>query len=120
LCGKDVVITILSASLIVTLGDLGLLPTSFTSGVATGRRMDPSSVNFIPTDIFYMILEHLADRRDLHAAALTNWDFNRAATPLLYRTLDTDTRPRLPGWGHKSVRLLQLLLDLRIVPNHRY
>ncbi|KAH9965371.1 hypothetical protein BC827DRAFT_1126809 [Russula dissimulans] len=54
----------------------------------------------MPTDIFYVILEHLVDRRDLHAAALTNRDFNRAATPLLYRTLDTDTRPRL--WGHKS------------------
>jgi len=63
--------------------------------------MGPSSVNsIIPTDIFYIILEHLADRRDLHAAALTNRDFNRAATPLLYRTLDTDTRTRL--WGHKS------------------
>jgi F-box-like len=78
--------------------------------------MGPSSANFMPTDIFYVILEHLVDRRDLHAAALTNRDFNRAATPLLYRTLDTDTRPRL--WGHKSVRLLQLLLNLKIALNY--
>ncbi|KAI0002410.1 hypothetical protein BJV74DRAFT_765412 [Russula compacta] len=50
-----------------------------------------SNANYIPTDILYAILEQLADRRDLHAAALANQDFNRAATPLLYRTLDTDT-----------------------------
>jgi hypothetical protein len=62
-----------------------------------------SSTNFIPTDIFYLVLEHLTDRRDLHAAALTSRDFNRAATPLLYRTLDTDT-PSSSIWGHKAVR----------------
>ncbi|KAI0300463.1 hypothetical protein B0F90DRAFT_1810362 [Multifurca ochricompacta] len=54
----------------------------------------------IPTDIFYSVLGHLTDRRDLYAAALTNSTFNHAATPLLYRTLDTDTRTRL--WDHKS------------------
>lgn len=56
----------------------------------------------MPTDIFYAVLEHLTDRRDLYAAALANRDFNRAATPLLYRTLDTDTRAG--RWGHKTVR----------------
>jgi hypothetical protein len=65
--------------------------------------MDLSTTNFIPTDIFYLILEHLTDRRDLYAAALTSRDFNRAATPLLYRTLDTDT-PSRGVWGHKAVR----------------
>lgn len=66
-----------------------------------------SNTGFIPTDIFYAILEHLTDRRDLYAAALANRDFNRAATPLLYRTLDTDTRAG--RWGHtsKSVRSFQ-------------
>ena len=47
-----------------------------------------------PLDLIYAVLELLADRRDLHAAALANWDWNRAATPLLYRTLDSDTRSK--------------------------
>jgi len=76
-----------------------------------------SSINFIPTDIFYLVLEHLTDRRDLYAAALTSRDFNRAATPLLYRTLDTDT-PASNGWGHKAVRsfwhFLKLSIDLNL------
>ena len=62
-----------------------------------------STTNFVPTDIFYLVLEHLTDRRDLYAAALTSRDFNRAATPLLYRTLDTDT-PASSEWGRKAVR----------------
>jgi hypothetical protein len=61
------------------------------------------TLSLIPTstDIFYTVLEHLTDRRDLYAAALTSRDFNKAVTPLLYRTLDTDTRARLSG--HKLV-----------------
>ena len=55
----------------------------------------------IPIDIFYSVLAHLIDRRDLYTAALVSRDFNKAATPLLYRTLDTDTRTR--SWDHKSV-----------------
>jgi hypothetical protein len=79
--------------------------------VPSGQSMILSSTKFIPTDIFYVVCGHLADRRDLYAATLTSRDFNRAATPLLYRTLDTDTPDRL--WGHKSVRLF---LDSRIAP----
>jgi len=71
-----------------------------------------SSANFIPSDIFYLILEHLSDRRDLYAAALTSRDFSCAATPLLYRTLDTDTPARL--WGHKAVRLCRHFLKQSI------
>lgn len=55
----------------------------------------------IPIDIFCSILEHLTDRRDLYTAALASRDLNKVATPLLYRTLDTDTRVR--PWDHKSV-----------------
>lgn len=54
----------------------------------------------MPIDIFYSVLGHLTDRRDLYAAALASRDFNKAITPLLYRTLDTDTRTR--QWDHKS------------------
>jgi hypothetical protein len=76
-----------------------------------------SSINFVPTDIFYIVLEHLTDRRDLYAAALTSRDFNRAATPLLYRTLDTDTPDRL--WDHRTVRLLFLKLNIVLNPPAR-
>lgn len=72
---------------------------------------------FVPTDMFYAVLEHLTDRRDLYAAALANRDFNRAATPLLYRTLDTDTRAQ--RWGHKTVRSSQPSLKLGILLNLR-
>lgn len=48
-----------------------------------------------PLDLIYAVLELLADRRDLHAATLANWEWNRAATPLLYRTLDSDTRSKV-------------------------
>ena len=64
-----------------------------------------------PTDILYAILQHLTDRRDLYAAALVSRDFNKASTPLLYRTLDTDTRARL--CSHKSVSTLQYLKTAR-------
>jgi len=47
----------------------------------------------LPADILHTIFENLTDsRRDLHAATLVNWEFNRAATVYLYRTLDTWTR----------------------------
>ena len=48
----------------------------------------------VPVEIIHVILEQLVDRRDLHAAALTSRVFNASATPLLYRTLDSDTRSR--------------------------
>ncbi|KDQ56486.1 hypothetical protein JAAARDRAFT_36642 [Jaapia argillacea MUCL 33604] len=46
----------------------------------------------IPADIIYPIIQNLHsdhDRKDLYAATLVNWTFNRAATPLLYATLDS-------------------------------
>lgn len=55
----------------------------------------------IPIDIFYSVLGYLTDRRDLYTAALASRDLNKVATPLLYRTLDTDTRARKRD--HKSV-----------------
>jgi hypothetical protein len=82
-----------------------------------------SNTDWIPTDILYAVLEHLTDRRDLYAAALANRDFNRAVTPLLYRTLDTDTRAG--RWAHtssKSVRSFQLFtrgIVLNLMPDQR-
>ncbi|KAH7883257.1 hypothetical protein F5I97DRAFT_1980502 [Phlebopus sp. FC_14] len=43
----------------------------------------------VPADLLSPVLDQLDDRRDLTAAALVSWSFNRAATPLLYRTIDS-------------------------------
>jgi len=48
-----------------------------------------SALENVPVDLLEPILIHLSDRRDLSAAALVSWAFNCAATPLLYRTLDS-------------------------------
>ncbi|EIW80558.1 hypothetical protein CONPUDRAFT_105602 [Coniophora puteana RWD-64-598 SS2] len=42
----------------------------------------------VPLDLLSPILENL-ERKDLNIAALVNWTFNRASTPLLYRKLDS-------------------------------
>ncbi|TFY78476.1 hypothetical protein EWM64_g5534 [Hericium alpestre] len=56
----------------------------------------------VPTDILHLLLEYLTDRRDLHSAALTSRCFNHVATPLLYRTLDSNTRTK---WDDKELIL---------------
>ncbi|KZT03905.1 uncharacterized protein LAESUDRAFT_738050 [Laetiporus sulphureus 93-53] len=43
----------------------------------------------LPVDILPLIFEHLDDRRDLHTCAQLSKSFNAAATPILYRSLDT-------------------------------
>lgn len=45
-------------------------------------------VDSVPLDLLYPVFDHL-DRRNLVNAALVSSTFNRAATPLLYRTLDS-------------------------------
>lgn len=51
-----------------------------------GAAFDPLK---IPIDILPLIFEHLIDRRDLHVCAQLHSTFHAAATPLLYRTLDS-------------------------------
>ncbi|KAI0316579.1 hypothetical protein OF83DRAFT_1126093 [Amylostereum chailletii] len=55
--------------------------------IALDIAQDPATMSFhparVPVDIVYAVLQQLSDRRDLHAA-----------TPLLYRTLDTDARTK--------------------------
>ncbi|KAL0574817.1 hypothetical protein V5O48_007154 [Marasmius crinis-equi] len=48
-----------------------------------------SGLQELPFDLLPPILAQLSDRRDLHACALASKTFNRAATPLLYHTLDS-------------------------------
>ncbi|KAF8150455.1 hypothetical protein K438DRAFT_1865432 [Mycena galopus ATCC 62051] len=43
----------------------------------------------LPLDLLRPILEQLTDRRDLSSCVLVNWNFNRAAIPLLYSVLDS-------------------------------
>ena len=43
----------------------------------------------IPVDILPLIFEHLVDRRDLRVCAQLHSTFHDAATPILYRTLDS-------------------------------
>ena len=43
----------------------------------------------LPLDILPPIIGQLTDRKDWHACALVSKAFNRIATPLLYRTLDS-------------------------------
>ena len=80
-----------------------LLFLAFSLGLNFARNWLNGGMPFrpekIPLDILYPILEHLNDRLDLHAAALTSRCFNAAATPLLYRKLDTRTK-----WEDKAVR----------------
>ncbi|KAI0944059.1 hypothetical protein AcV7_001980 [Taiwanofungus camphoratus] len=64
----------------------------------------------IPVDILPLIFEHLVDRRDLHNCAQLSRSFNLAATPILYRTLDSrllKTRRERPVVLHPSRTLLQ-------------
>ncbi|GLB37833.1 putative F-box-like [Lyophyllum shimeji] len=49
----------------------------------------PFALQDLPVDILPPILVQLSDRKDLHACALVSKVFNRAATPLLYQTLDS-------------------------------
>ncbi|PCH35694.1 hypothetical protein WOLCODRAFT_140028 [Wolfiporia cocos MD-104 SS10] len=57
----------------------------------------------IPIDVLPLIFEYLDDRRDLHTCAQLCWTFNLAATPLLYRTLDSRI---VKGQTRRSVKVL--------------
>ncbi|KAF9243211.1 hypothetical protein BU15DRAFT_43286 [Melanogaster broomeanus] len=67
--------------------------------------MKKFSPDKVPVDLLQPVLDHLV-RRDLVAAALVSWSFNRAATPLLYRTLDSHIKTN-NVLVHPSVTLLQ-------------
>jgi len=51
----------------------------------------------IPEDLLMPILEQLQDQRDLYACSLVNRTFNRAVTPVLYRSWDTRVVVDLPA-----------------------
>ena len=51
----------------------------------------------IPLDVLPLILEHLVDRRDLRICAQLHSTFHDAATPILYRTLDSRVKKTRHG-----------------------
>jgi hypothetical protein len=55
----------------------------------------PLLTDDLPLDILPIILEGLAERQDFHACTLVNKTFNRIATPLLYRELNSRTIPKV-------------------------
>ncbi|KAF5354921.1 hypothetical protein D9756_005665 [Leucocoprinus leucothites] len=55
----------------------------------------PLLTDDLPLDILPIILEGLGSRQDFHACTLVNKTFNRIATPLLYRELNTRTIPQV-------------------------
>ncbi|KAG1723125.1 uncharacterized protein EDB91DRAFT_183771 [Suillus paluster] len=64
-----------------------------------------STLENVPVDLLQPILIHLPDRRHLSAAALVSRAFNRAATPLLYRRLDSQVKHNV--LHHPSATLLK-------------
>ncbi|EAU91873.2 hypothetical protein CC1G_04640 [Coprinopsis cinerea okayama7 len=48
-----------------------------------------SSFQELPLDILDPVISNLSDRKDWRACTLVNREFNRIATPLLYRSLDS-------------------------------
>ena len=51
----------------------------------------------VPEDLLMPIFEQLQDQRDLYACSLVNRAFNRAVTPILYRSWDTRLVVDLPA-----------------------
>jgi hypothetical protein len=56
---------------------------------AKRRRMTTQISERVPEDLLTPIFEQLQDQRDLYACSLVSRTFNRAVTPILYRSWDT-------------------------------
>lgn len=63
----------------------------------------PYSPERVPEDILSPIFEQLSDQRDLLACSLVSWTFNRAVTPILYRSWDTRVVLDIPAPGTRQV-----------------
>lgn len=51
----------------------------------------------VPEDLLTPIFEQLQDQRDLYTCSLVSRTFNRAVTPILYRSWDTRVVVDLPA-----------------------
>ena len=71
----------------------------------------------LPLDILYPILENLNDAKDWCVCAVVNKTFNKAATPLLYRNLDTRIVSKVSRIM-MFLRVVALICDLQSVVHH--
>lgn len=72
----------------------------------------------LPLDILYPILEHLNDAKDWCVCAVVNKTFNKGATPLLYRSLDTRIISKVSHRLVVVVSVAVLRCDLQSVVHH--
>jgi hypothetical protein len=61
------------------------------------RRITMQISERVPEDLLTPIFEQLRDQRDLYACSLVSRTFNRAVTPILYRSWDTRVVVDLPA-----------------------
>ena len=64
---------------------------------AKRRRITMQISEQVPEDLLTPIFEQLQDQRDLYACSLVSRTFNRAITPILYRSWDTRVVVDLPA-----------------------
>ena len=77
------------------LGSSGIGP--FGRNRRKGRGIKMQICERVPEDLLMPIFEQLQDQRDLYACSLVNRTFNRAVTPILYRSWDTRLVLDLPA-----------------------
>lgn len=70
---------------------------SFVRGVQKRKRTTMQISERVPEDLLAPIFEQLQDQRDLYACSLVSRTFNRAVTPILYRSWDTRVIVDLPA-----------------------
>lgn len=77
--------------------------TNDTVHISLGRNMKEAQLEptfnprNIPLDVLPLIFEYLVDRRDLRVCAQLSHTFHEAATPILYRTLDSRVKKTRHG-----------------------
>lgn len=71
----------------------------------------------LPLDVLPPIIAHLSDPKDWHACALVDKGFNKVATPLLYRTLDSRIKQvRIASTSYRDIVPIAHYTD-QIVPS---
>ena len=70
---------------------------SFVWGAEKGDVETMQISERVPEDLLTPIFEQLQDQRDLYACSLVSRTFNRAVTPILYRSWDTRVIVDLPA-----------------------
>jgi hypothetical protein len=61
------------------------------------KRISMQISERVPEDLLIPIFEQLQDQRDLYSCSIVSRTFNRAVTPILYRSWDTRVVVDLPA-----------------------